>query len=207
MSKSIATLAALGLTFLMSPLASANIIVSGNGTETCEDLIGGAGPVACTNITPHGAWQANNPFGQGAAWVSYVNSGVGAGKVSVANNAAARMDVVESFNVAGSSVELVLTVWADDTAEVFIDGVSQNTPNFTQNVCANGPLGCQPHEGVTFNAILGAGVHDIRIQAYQIGGGPFGVLYSGSTTSVPAPAALGLLGFGLVGLGFGRRRK
>jgi hypothetical protein len=211
MKKLLSMLIAVGFATTFSTLANATVInlVSGDGTETCQqlfDVVGGVG--GCTIIQEHNAWQDANPFGNGAEWISYANTGVGAGSFIPGPNSTIvpRMEVLETIVVGAKNIELVFSVWADDTAEIFIDGVSMNDPNHSQSTCANGPLGCEPDEFVQFAALLTPGVHTVSIQAYQGGGGPFGVLYSGTMTSVPEPGILGFLGLGLLGMGIARRR-
>ena len=70
-------------------------------------------------------------------------------------------------------------------------------PNFSQGTCAIGAIGCQPGEqGLIQYTFATSGLHTIDIDIYQIGGGPFGVLYSGH---VPEPGTLALLAFGALG--------
>jgi hypothetical protein len=75
--------------------------------------------------------------------------------------------------------------------------------------CAAGPIACEATEGWTgvLDGLLVQGANTFYIDAYQRGRGPFGVMYHGSVESVPEPAALLLVGLGLVGLSTLRRQR
>lgn len=194
--------------------SQASLIVSGDGTETCVNgtpLV--AGSCSIQTITPHNAWQTISPLGNGALWISYANTGIGGDTLAPPSGTDVVFSVLESFYVSAGS-KLSLDVWADDTAEVFIGGTSVYSPNFTQSTCANGPIGCQPNENghidYTFSS---AGLFDLKFDVYQVGTGttvdsnPFGLLYSGTLTSVPEPSIIALFGLGLAGLGFAACRR
>ena len=95
-------------------------------------------------------------------------------------------------------------MWGDDTVQVFLNGVAQNLPNFTQDTCASGSIGCEPNEFGEFDWLLDAGNYLLRFDVYQVGGGPFGLLYAGDSNSardpvsVPVPGTLSLLVGGLL---------
>lgn len=208
MKNIVMAMAGVAFAAMLSVSAQAGIIISGDGNETCIDLIDGGG--SCTEIVRHSAWQVNNPLGNGAKWISYAATGVGQGAQPPVNDNEPRMEILEELVVGGvHSVLLSITVWADDTAEFFIDGISHadNIVNFVQQTCAKGPLGCEPDEGITFEALLAPGTYDLSLEVWQLGNGPFGALYSGTTTEVPEPAILGFLGFGLLGMGIAARRR
>lgn len=179
-------LLAAAIAAFVSP-AAALPIVSGDGNETCNGA-------ACVTVQPHPAWQ---PAGAGQ-WISYADTGIG-GFVAPSTTAAPLFTVVETFSAAYRSL-LDLTVFADDTAQVFLNGVALNAPNFTQGTCAIGPLGCEPHEGEVFAVEIAAGQHTLAIDVYQVGAVTAGTMYEGSVNTIPLPASALLLAGGLVGL-------
>ncbi|MGD8582126.1 MAG: PEP-CTERM sorting domain-containing protein [Gammaproteobacteria bacterium] len=190
-------------------------VISGDGTETCVSgtPLGGAS-CAITLIDDHNLWKQNGDADlNGAVWISYANTGVGGDTLAPLAGTTTIFTVIETFE-ANVGDMLNLDVWADDTAGVSIDSISLFSPNFTQNICANGSIGCEPDEfgniSYTFNT---SGTHSLSFDVYQVGTGtnpdvnPFGLLYSGTLTTVPEPSVLALLGLGLFGLGLARRKN
>lgn len=215
--------------------AFATPIESGSGSASCELNAAVFGSSACSlqTITPHAAWQqpgAGDLSGSGALWVSYANTGIGAGNVlaptpddttATPGNLSSTpwlMKITENFVVDAGGGSILLQVWADDTAEVYLDGVLKMAANFSQGTCAVGTIGCEPNEYFLLDEGLTAGSHSIDFYVYQLGqdrnpnANPFGILYSGDVSSltlseVPGPAGIGLLGLGLLGIGAARRRR
>jgi hypothetical protein len=171
------------------------------------------GAVSAVAVNPHPLWEPNsNHLASGAVWISYAQTGYQGNTLAPPSGTTVVMTVVESFYANAGSV-LSLKVWTDDTSEVFINGVSVFPPNFTQNICANGPIGCQPQEPGIINYVFQtSGWQTITFNSYQVGTGtdttsnPFGLLYDGTVTLVPEPGSLLLLGLGLMGVA-GFRRK
>ncbi len=170
-------------------------------------------------LTPNPNWF--NSLGT-ARWVSYANTG----DTGVSPPDSGTFGNLGANPTASFFITFVLpnptnlgsiTVYADDTAAVYLADPGSppqqlHGPNTGPEDahCVTGPIGCGPGEGAVVNLDgLSAGSHTIRIDAWQLGGGPFGVLYSGSieSTGTPEPATAGLLGAGLVGLAIWSRRK
>jgi hypothetical protein len=109
---------------------------------------------------------------------------------------------------------LSLSIWADDTASVTLDGIELIKPCFVSAGfgCGNTPIAFDGARGGTLlYEATSAGVHTLAFGVYQfVGwntteGNPFGLLYSGELQrAVPEPAtaplfALGVLALALVG--------
>ncbi len=166
-------------------------------------------------IAPENAWQ---PAIDGAQWVSYTNSGVG----GVIAPDAGTFGALDPVPTASFFIQFLLpnaintggvTVWADDTAAVYlVDNPALPVLLFAANTgatvdhCAPGPISCEPANGGFVNLSgLSAGTHALRIDAWQLGGQSFGVLYTGSIESVPEPGTLACLSAGLGCLVFWKR--
>ena len=108
----------------------------------------------------------------------------------------------EFFAKAGGN--LSLEVWADNYVEIFIDGSSVFTPTVDEMFRAG-------TQAVIDHDFAGTGQHTVAFDVYQSGtnetppGNPFGLLYAGNLT-VPEPSILALLGIGLAGMGFARKK-
>ena len=118
-----------------------------------------------------------------------------------------------SFSLA-TPAQISFQVWADDTAEVLLDGVSQIAGNGTQGEnCAAGAIGCTDLNFGVVSALLAAGNHDIDFAVYQRVvsaqgvGTPFGLLFAGELTPVPEPASILLLGSALTAVGMVSKRR
>lgn len=166
-------------------------------------------------ISPHPAW---NPNGMGL-WISYADTGL-PGTVSPADvptpvtgpNANPPTAIFyHNFFLPYMLNTGSLSVWADDTARVYLDSVLLIDANPVQGAaCSNGPVSCTTVNGahLDIGALnLTGGEHQLRFDVYQRSGGPFGLQYTGSVESTPEPASFVLLGAGLVALFIRFRRK
>jgi hypothetical protein len=160
-------------------------------------------------ITPHPAWEPNNPTNPGdaadsaAVWISFADTGFGGTHFQPS---AGTTPVVTIFD------------------SILLDGNLLMPAVFTQGVCSGQAIGCRPQDKGSITAVLSEGQHTLSFVMYQVGTGtdtssnPFGLLFTGtaplpipepeeSGSVVPEPATWGLLTGGLAGLIWLRRRR
>jgi hypothetical protein len=213
------------------PLAQASIInVNSNGGDGEFNVVDSVeGDDVAVTVSP--AWA---PSGMGYEWVSYGNTGCNtfnaitgvctagignpagvSGTITLPDPVAPTAVFFNDFTLpADSTYSGTLSVWADDTARVYLDGILliDANPVMGSN-CSNAPIGCLPNMDYTvdlstLSGVLQPGLNVLEIDAYQlIGGSPFGVMYTGSIDADPAgsptpePASYVLMGLGLIGIG------
>jgi hypothetical protein len=165
--------------------------------------------VTTVAITPHPLWEPNDPANpgdptnHGAVWVSYADTGYGGTTFQPYKGTTPVVTVYDTFQ---SGVGFLnLSVWADDTADVLLDGVFLYHAVFTQSICSGQPIGCLPGDAGVIDTPLSAGSHTLSFVLYQVGNGtdtfsnPFGLLFSGTAPADPPitnpePASILLLG-------------
>jgi hypothetical protein len=230
----------LGFSLAIGALLAAAPVYAGTMSGTIvnvnSDLTNESNNITGTDVAiadPDPAWA---PAGSSASWISYSDTGFNACLPGSSNPApcAANTPVTgaptaiftKDFTLPNADNSGSITIWADDTAAVYLDGILLIPANASlDGHCASGPVGCLAVNGAVFNfpgpdtyidgmtlPVLGAGEHVLTVDAYQLGGGPFGVLYAGSfdsqpASSTPEPASYALLGLGLAGMGLRARRK
>jgi hypothetical protein len=201
----------IGLVVVVAGLAHASTILLDSGVSAGEVNNLTSNDVILNDIEPK--WTLPTA---GEDWISYEDSGWN----TITNSAMMTIPdatsqntptavFTQSFTDNTSLLSLSLTVWADDTAVVFLDGtqISANA-DFTQTpgiYCAPTGITCIG-AGTTFNINnLAAGTHTLTFDVYQVGGGSFGLMYTGTVTDnsqslAPEPSSYVLLGAGLVAL-------
>lgn len=225
---------AIGIAFLLGNAVSAgaisiisqsNLPIIGDPNESCSSgTLGVCNPLGLSfPVVPlHPEWQGNNPGGSGAVWVSY-NPLTGATGliVNLLPDSVLTPGATFSEILPSGPGTLTLSVWADDTARVSVTGTgggvltpaAGTAPNFPQDICADGKLGCEPGEQGDFTVLLGPGAHTLNIEVFQVGGDAFGTMWSGTFTAsdelapVPEPASILLLGSALAAVGAASRRR
>jgi hypothetical protein len=180
-----------------------------------------------------GGWAA--PVGDGATWVSFENTGwVGVvgdwnavntvpnttcppGTIVKGTGCQPGAEFFEVFSVSSDST-LNLTVWADDTAEVFlINGANSTqlntttTAQGTSNDCApSSTINCTTGTMLVNGMALTPGTYMLEFDVYQTGGAAFGVMYDGDVVDsggAPEPATCILLSGGLAAMAALRRKR
>lgn len=185
---------------------SDGVLGDGFGTLLC-------GGGACVNVAPQpGPWAP--PVVGGRQWVSDANTGgTVPGPVNAAGLAPGQesLQFTYSFSVLATPSILNLSIWADDTAGVSIDGAPwliDPSPG-PYPACSTGVIGCQVGTEGLISQLLGVGDHVITFDVFQAGGDgtPFGLMFEGDLTPVPEPATILLLGSALAAAGIASRRR
>jgi hypothetical protein len=134
--------------------------------------------------------------------------------VTVANGTV--VSFLDTFNIGGTPTGGTITVMADDSAAVLLNGVNlmseaSSTGN-TYTTCSNFGVGCVSPTTFTIPAsVLKTGSNTLEFDVAQRAGYSFGLDYISSITdpsSVPEPGSGLLVGLGLLALSVvGLRRK
>lgn len=207
-----------GLILIAAGLAHASTILLQSGVSDDE-----FNNISGTNVVLNDLEPKWTPGQDGAEWISFEDTGWDSGTMSAVNavpNSTGENDpsaiFTQTFTDVNSPLDLTITVWADDSAVLFLDGnqVGPNA-NFSQvagDYCAPTGITCDG-PGTTYTISgLTAGLHTLTFDVYQIGGGAFGLMYEGTVTdsanpSVPEPGSYVLVGAGLTALALFRFKR
>lgn len=197
--------------FAIQPVKADAITLASTGTSADAGQTNSMG--ATVTVTPDSAWLSALP---GSSWVSFAPTTTSsAGFVSVPNGTV--VNFYDTFNVSGTPTSGSITVMADDSAAVLLNGVllmAEGSPaGNTYATCSNSGIGCLSPVTINLPATdLQTGANTLEFEVAQRNGYSFGLDYLGSvvdpvTASEPAAGlmlGLGLLALSAVGL---RRRR
>ena len=200
---------------LFNGVAFADLLLLNSGAGLTTSM----GGVTTVAVDPHPSWQSNNPVNPGdptdtsAVWISFADTGYGGNHLQPFEGTTPVVTIYDQFQ--SDPGMLLLNVWADDSADVLLDGVYLYHAQFTQSICAGQAIGCRPGDLGVINTPLTAGNHTLAFVLYQVGTGtdtfsnPFGLLFTGTAPAdppigiliaTPEPSSIVLLGtLGLIG--------
>ena len=190
--------------FAIKP-AQADSIVSLASVGTAADSGQSNSNGATIAIAPNAAWANALP---GSAWVSFGSTGDTSAAGFVATPNGTIVSFFDVFNIPATATGGSLTVMADDSATVLLNGVSlmseaTSTGN-TYGTCSDFGIGCVLPTTINLPASLfHSGLNTLEFQVAQRAGYSFGLDYSGSVidpVTIPEPGSGLLLGLGLLTL-------
>jgi hypothetical protein len=198
--------------FVSAHADSTQLNSSAANTTNTSVALGVANGGSTVNISSNPAWASALP---GSSWISFTDTGNPSdpGFYTVPNGTA--VTFTQTFNLNGTVTGATLSVLADDTTSVILNGVTIYNAALggSYPTCSSQPIGCLINtEGVfTFTNLApylnGDGINTLQFVVYQEAGSSYGLDYSGNVTTAPEPASLGLLAAGLIGIALvGRKR-
>ena len=211
------------MAFGAATAAADPIYVRSTGASADEDNTGVNGSVSGGQATvaldpAHPSWYS--PAGR--TWVSFIDyySPTPSGQSycddawAICNNE--YVDFFHDFMLPAGLFSGTLSVLADDTADVYVNGVkvwdrAADYPTDLVSTCAGKPIGClaTTQAVIDIGGYLQAGTNLFAFKVFQENGTGFGLNYEAemNVSSVPEPGSgLLLLGMGLAGLRALRKR-
>jgi MYXO-CTERM domain-containing protein len=206
------TLLCLALT-LFSITANATVIFLDSSAASATNNSGHATVNLTGTLHPNPSWGTALA---GSDWISYGATGDHSDPGYFSPADGTLVTFTTTFVLSGAITAATLTVMADDSTSIVLNGHTLATANTTPgSTCSNTPVGCLTStEGVfTFSSLslyLVDGANTLSFGTQQVNGSSFGLDFAGSVTdntATPEPAPLALIGLGLIALARKRRRK
>lgn len=157
----------------------------------------------------------------GSSWVSFTNTSDlrnGSSYVELPNGTTVAF--YDTFNIVGTATGGTLTVMADDTSNVILNGHllvgAASSVGNSYAVCSDFAIGCLNGTALTINlptSFLQSGANTLQFDVTQLAGWSYGLDYAGSITdsgnpptATPEPSSLVMLGGGILSLGAFRKK-
>jgi hypothetical protein len=186
----------IALAVISAGLASASPVLLQSGVSAGESNNQTGTNFLIPMLEPN--WTPNQE--DGASWISFENTGWqpadgGSAVMTLPNATPGNPNAIfyQTFtDTAGTSLSGTITVWADDTAAVYLDGALLAPASYTQSTtnCSRG-ITCTS-DGTTITFATTPGTHTLTFDVYQLGGYTYGLMYDGSVIAtgesvVPEP--------------------
>ena len=150
----------------------------------------------------------------GADWISIANTGNPGSPTFVVEPNGTAVTFTDTFSLLSLPTTATLSVLADDTTSVVVDGITVwNATSGPFPTCSTPIIGCLSTSEGIFNVVsdLHTGSNTIAFQTIQGNLSSYGLdfaLVTATATATPEPGALLMLGSGLIGLiGLGGLRR
>jgi hypothetical protein len=191
---------------LFSVTASATVIYLDSDAASTTNNSGHATVNLSGTLHPNPGWGTAL---SGSDWISYGSTGDHSDPGYFSPADGTQVIFTTTFFLSGPITAATLTVMADYSSSVILNGQTLTTAHTTpKSTCSNVPIGCLAStEGVfTFSSLspyLVDGTNVLSFGVLQVNGSSFGLDFSGSvtdTTPTPEPATLACIGAGLLAL-------
>lgn len=198
---------------LFSLTANATVIYLDSSAGSTTNNSGHATVDLSGTLHPNPSWGTAIA---GSEWISYGATGAHSDPGYFSPPGGTLVTFTTTFFLSGAITAATLTVMADDSTSVILNGHKLVTASTSVgSACSNTDIGCLTStEGVfSFSSLLPYlkdGKNTLSFGVLQVGGSSFGLDFAGSVTDnapTPEPAPLALIGAGLVALAALRRRR